>query len=50
MYDGRGRKSEIGGKAMSKTMSVRMDRENYEFLHEMAKEEGVIYLRLFETP
>jgi predicted HTH domain antitoxin len=25
---------------MSKTMSVRMDRENYEFLHEMAKEEG----------
>jgi len=25
---------------MSKTMSVRMDRGNYEFLHEMAKEEG----------
>jgi predicted HTH domain antitoxin len=25
---------------MSKTMSVRMDRENYEFLHETAKEEG----------
>lgn len=25
---------------MSKTMSVRMDRENYEFLQEMAKEEG----------
>ena len=25
---------------MSKTMSIRMDRENYEFLHEMAKEEG----------
>lgn len=25
---------------MSKTMSVRMDRENYEFLHEMAKEQG----------
>lgn len=25
---------------MSKTMSVRMDRENYKFLHEMAKEEG----------
>lgn len=25
---------------MSKTMSVRMDRENYDFLHEMAKEEG----------
>lgn len=25
---------------MSKTTSVRMDRENYEFLHEMAKEEG----------
>jgi hypothetical protein len=24
---------------MSKTMSVRMDRENYEFLHEIAKEE-----------
>jgi len=25
---------------MSKTMSVRMDRENYEFLQEIAKEEG----------
>lgn len=25
---------------MSKTMSVRMDRENYEFLHEITKEEG----------
>ena len=25
---------------MSKTMSVRMDRENYEFLHRIAKEEG----------
>ena len=25
---------------MSKTMSVRMDEENYEFLHEMTKEEG----------
>ncbi len=25
---------------MTKTMSVRMDRENYEFLHEIAKEEG----------
>ena len=25
---------------MSKTMSVRMDPENYEFLHEMTKEEG----------
>jgi predicted HTH domain antitoxin len=25
---------------MSKTMSVRMDQGNYEFLHEMAKEEG----------
>lgn len=25
---------------MSKTMSVRMDRDNYEFLHEMAREEG----------
>ena len=24
---------------MSKTMSVRMDRDNYEFLHEMTKEE-----------
>src|SRR3989440_9689872 len=31
---------EIGGKAMSKTMSVRMDRENYDFLHEITKEEG----------
>lgn len=25
---------------MTKTMSVRMDRENYDFLHEIAKEEG----------
>ena len=25
---------------MSKTMSVRMDRENYEFLHEFTKEQG----------
>lgn len=25
---------------MSKTMSVRMDRDNYQFLHEIAKEEG----------
>lgn len=25
---------------MSKTMSVRMDRENYDFLHEITKEEG----------
>jgi predicted HTH domain antitoxin len=25
---------------MSKTMSVRMDRENYEFLHRIAREEG----------
>jgi predicted HTH domain antitoxin len=25
---------------MNKTMSVRMDRDNYEFLHELAKEEG----------
>ena len=25
---------------MSKTMSVRMDRGNYDFLHEITKEEG----------
>ena len=25
---------------MSKTMSLRMDRENYDFLHEITKEEG----------
>ena len=25
---------------MSRTMSDRMDRDNYDFLHEMAKEEG----------
>lgn len=25
---------------MSKTMSVRMDRENYDFLHEITKKEG----------
>jgi len=24
---------------MSKTMSIRMDRDNYEFLHEITKEE-----------
>jgi len=36
----RGRKAEIGGEAVSKTMSVRMDRENYDFLHEITKEEG----------
>src|SRR5207244_12850514 len=39
-FDCRGRETEIGGKAMSKTMSVRMDRENYDFLHEITKEEG----------
>ena len=32
---------------MSKTMSVRMDRENYDFLHEITK--GVICLKLFAT-
>jgi predicted HTH domain antitoxin len=31
---------EIGGEPMSKTMSVRMDRENYDFLREITKEEG----------
>jgi predicted HTH domain antitoxin len=35
----RGCKIEIGGNAMSKTMSIRMDRDNYEFLHEITKEE-----------
>jgi predicted DNA-binding ribbon-helix-helix protein len=34
---------------MAKTMSVRLDRENYEFLHEIAKEEGVTCPRLFGT-
>ena len=38
--DYRGCETEIGGKAMSKTMSVRMDRDNYDFLHEITKEEG----------
>lgn len=38
--DSRRRQNEIGGKTMSKTMSVRMDRENYEFLHEITREEG----------
>src|SRR6267142_2348263 len=37
-YNYRGCKTEIGGKAMSKTMSIRMDRDNYEFLHEITKE------------
>src|SRR6185437_12390521 len=32
-------KTEIGGHAMSKTMSIRMDRDNYEFLSEITKEE-----------
>jgi predicted HTH domain antitoxin len=36
----RRREIETGGKAMSKTMSVRMDRGNYDFLHEITKEEG----------
>jgi predicted HTH domain antitoxin len=27
-------------RGMGKTMSVRMDRDNYEFLHEITKEEG----------
>lgn len=39
-FDHRGRTNEIEGKAMSRTMSDRMDRDNYDFLHEMAKEEG----------
>lgn len=34
------RQIEIGGAAMNKTMSVRMDRENYDFLREIIKEEG----------
>ena len=34
---------------MSKTMSVRMDRENYDFLHEITKEEGSDLLKLFGT-
>jgi hypothetical protein len=38
-FNYRGCKTEIGGKAMSKTMSIRMDRDNYEFLHEITKEE-----------
>jgi predicted HTH domain antitoxin len=35
----RSRFDEIGGPAMSKTMSIRMDRDNYEFLREIRKEE-----------
>ena len=38
-FNYRGCETEIGGKAMSKTMSIRMDRDNYEFLHEITKEE-----------
>jgi hypothetical protein len=34
---------------MSKTMSVRVDRETYDFLHEITKEEGVICPKPFET-
>ncbi len=33
------RRREIGGARMTKTMSIRMDRDNYEFLSEITKEE-----------
>ncbi|MGA9888719.1 MAG: UPF0175 family protein, partial [Candidatus Acidiferrales bacterium] len=36
----RGRETKIGGKVVTKTMSPRMDRENYDFLQEITKEEG----------
>jgi predicted HTH domain antitoxin len=39
-FDYRGRETRIGGKVVSKTMSVRLDCENYDFLHEITKEEG----------
>jgi hypothetical protein len=39
-FDYRGHETKIGGKVVSKTMSVRMDRENYDFLHEITEEEG----------
>jgi len=29
----------MGGRQMAKTMSIRMDQENYEFPHEITKEE-----------
>jgi hypothetical protein len=45
----RGRETEIGGKTVSKTMSVRMDRENYDFLHEIPKQEGSDLSKLCET-
>jgi hypothetical protein len=32
-------RDEARGKSMSKTMSIRIDRDNYEFLHEITKEE-----------
>jgi predicted HTH domain antitoxin len=32
---------EIGGAAMSRTISVRMDRETYDFLREITREEGI---------
>jgi len=34
---------------MSKTMSIRMDRDNYEFLHEITKEERSDLSRPFGT-
>jgi predicted HTH domain antitoxin len=38
-FNSRGRKIETGGKAVRKTMSIRMDRDNYEFLQKITKEE-----------
>jgi hypothetical protein len=38
-FNYRRRKTEIGSKAVSKTMSIRMDRDNHEFLHAITKEE-----------
>jgi hypothetical protein len=38
-FNYRGCEIEVRGKTMSKTMSVRMDRNNSEFLHEITKEE-----------
>jgi predicted HTH domain antitoxin len=38
-YLRRRRETENGARKMTKTMSIRMDRENYEFLTEISKEE-----------
>jgi hypothetical protein len=37
-FNYRAPETRVGGKGMSKTMSIRMDRDNHEFLHEITKD------------